>query len=96
MEEFMLVGERIYNLKRLFNNRLGVTRKDDKLPPRILNLAFKEGKTAGRLPYLNKMLSDYYDFRGWDEWGIPTDKKLEELDLQYLAHYRKGGLGYKK
>jgi len=96
MEEFMLVGERIYNLKRLFNNRLGVTRKDDKLPPRILNLAFKEGTTAGRLPYLNKMLSDYYDFRGWDEWGIPTDKKLEELDLQYLAHYRKEGLAYKK
>ena len=60
MEEFMLVGERIYNLKRLFNNRLGITRKDDKLPPRIMNLAFKEGITAGRIPYLNKMLSFKY------------------------------------
>lgn len=96
MEEFMMVGERIYNLKRLFNNRLGITRKDDKLPPRIMNLVFKEGITAGRTPYLNKMLSEYYDFRGWDELGRPTDQKLKELDLQDLAHYKEEGLVFKK
>lgn len=96
VEEFMLVGERIYNLKRLFNNRLGVTRKDDKLPPRIMNLSFKEGVSAGHIPFLNKMLSEYYDFRGWDEFGRPTDKKLKELDLHELSNYKVDGLLYGK
>jgi len=91
MEEFMAVGERLYNLKRLFNVRLGISRKDDKLPPRILTLDRKEGGAAGHLPYLNKMLPEYYETRGWDELGIPTVEKIKELGLDHLISYRDEG-----
>jgi len=28
------------------------------------------------------MLPEYYNLRGWDEEGIPTKEKLNELDLE--------------
>ncbi len=78
----LTVGERIYNLKRMFNVRLGVSRKDDTLPPRLLVHRFEEGGAAGRLPPLGRMLADYYQARGWTAEGIPTLEKLAELGLE--------------
>ncbi|MGQ9632097.1 MAG: aldehyde ferredoxin oxidoreductase family protein [bacterium] len=82
MKDIMLCGERIYNLKRLYNVRLGISRKDDTLPPRLLTLDRKTGGAAGSLPHLGKMLGEYYELRGWTEDGIPTREKLEELGLE--------------
>jgi aldehyde:ferredoxin oxidoreductase len=31
------------------------------------------------------MLDEYYQFRGWDESGVPTGRKLEELGLSDLV-----------
>jgi aldehyde:ferredoxin oxidoreductase len=31
------------------------------------------------LPPLGQMLSEYYEYRGWSEEGIPTQEKLKEL-----------------
>ena len=80
-EEMLTIGERIYNLKRMVNVRLGVSRKDDTLPPRILLHRFQEGGAAGRLPPLGEMLADYYQARGWTPEGIPSPEKLAELGL---------------
>jgi len=80
-EEMLTIGERIYNLKRMYNVRLGVSRKDDTLPPRVLVHRFQEGGAAGRLPHLGRMLADYYEARGWTMEGIPTPEKLRELGL---------------
>lgn len=79
-EEMMQLGERIFTLKRVINNRYGISRKDDTLPPRILTLK-RGGGTEDNLPPLGLMLSDYYAYRGWDEWGFPTKEKLEELGI---------------
>ncbi|MBI9108817.1 MAG: aldehyde ferredoxin oxidoreductase family protein [Spirochaetales bacterium] len=79
MEDFLKAGERIFNLKRLYNQKHGISRKDDTLPPRILT--HRRGGGTNELPPLNVMLSDYYDFRGWDEMGRVTAKKLNELDI---------------
>lgn len=81
-DEMVTIGERISNLKRLYNVRLGVSRKDDTLPPRILVHRFEEGGAAGKLPPLGRMLADYYRARGWTEEGIPTPEKLRELGLE--------------
>ena len=78
-EEFMQTGERIFNLKRMYNNRLGITRKDDVLPPRILSHRRGTGGAAENLPHLGRMLSDYYQYRGWDEFGVPRQETLERL-----------------
>lgn len=77
--KFLKTGERIFNLKRMYNVRLGISRKDDVLPPRIL--VHRRGGGTDKLPRLNEMLSDYYQYRGWDEFGIPTKETLNELEL---------------
>ena len=80
--ELLKAGERIVNLKRLFNVRRGMSRKDDMLPPRMMT--HKIGGTvlaANHLPNLGELLNQYYIYRGWREDGIPTEEKLAELDL---------------
>ncbi len=81
-EELLEIGDRLFNLKRLYNYRLGITRKDDFLPPRLLTWDRKEGGSKGVLPHLGKMLGDYYRLRGWSEDGIPTTEKLRQLKLE--------------
>jgi aldehyde:ferredoxin oxidoreductase len=79
--DLMEVGERIFNLKRLYNTRLGISRKDDFLPPRFLTLNRDDEELTNQLPPIGQMLSDYYAYRGWREEGIPTKEKLAELGL---------------
>jgi len=81
MEEVMVVGERLFNLKRLYNCSLGISRKDDVLPPRLYAEAKPDGPAQGVLPDLGNMLFRYYKLRGWDSQGIPTPQKLSELEL---------------
>lgn len=84
MDEYMLHGERIFNLKRMYNVRLGLSRKDDTLPPRILTHKRKGDDIVSALPPFNELLSNYYAYRGWDEEGIPKREKLMELGLEDL------------
>ncbi len=81
VSELMEVGERVFNLKRLFNTRLGVSRKDDFLPPRLLTLNRTGEGLTNQLPPLGRLLSDYYRYRGWSEEGIPTVETRERLGL---------------
>ena len=77
-EEFLLIGERVWNLERLFNFQAGFTRKDDSLPPRMYEkLILDEGHGVN----LSSMLDEYYQLRGWDVNGIPTERKIVELGL---------------
>lgn len=82
-EEFFRTGERIFNIKRLYNNRLGITRKDDTLPQRMLRKV--RGGGTDHLPPLQDMLHEYYQYRGWDEFGRPTPEKISELGLEHYA-----------
>ena len=83
--DMIKVGERVWNLERLYNNREGFTTKDDTLPPRLLTEAPAEGPSKGWVSKLEPMLKEYYRTRGWDENGVPTKKKLEELGLANLS-----------
>lgn len=80
-KELLTAGERIFNLKRTINVGLGVSRKDDTLPPRLLVHDRQEGAAAGSLPHLGKMLFEYYNLRGWSTEGIPLPETLERLGL---------------
>lgn len=80
-------GARV-QLERAFNVCEGFTRKDDTLPPRVVNEPIREGPSQGSLitrEELDEMLDDYYEARGWDEDGMPTRAKLEELVLKDIA-----------
>lgn len=80
--EYMLeVGERIWNMERIFNNRAGLTSKDDTLPPRLLKEAAQTGPAKGLVNGLDKMLPEYYQLRGWTADGVPTNETLARLSL---------------
>lgn len=83
--EMIRIGERVWNLERLYNNREGFTSKDDTLPPRLLHEAPTDGPSQGWVSHLDPMLREYYRTRGWDEHGVPKPQKLQELGLLELA-----------
>lgn len=80
VNELMKIGERAFNLKRLINVRLGISRKDDVLPKRFFDVSRDDAK-KWRCPNVSKIMDDYYKSRGWTEEGIPKEEKLKELSL---------------
>ncbi len=87
--ELMKVGERIVNMARVFNVREGFTKKDDWLPER-----FFQPHTSGALSdtsikrdELKNAINTYYSMMGWNEDGIPTNAKLQELELGWVTQY---------
>jgi aldehyde:ferredoxin oxidoreductase len=78
-DKMLEVGERIWNMERLFNMRAGFTAKDDNLPPRLVTEAAKTGPAKGLVNGLAKMLPEYYQLRGWTTDGVPTNETLSRL-----------------
>lgn len=81
VDEFMKIGERIWNQERLWNLKQGYTTADDTLPERLLKEPIKTGPAKGNVNRLGEMLPEYYQLRGWDEKGVPAKAKLKELSL---------------
>ncbi|MBM3152502.1 MAG: aldehyde ferredoxin oxidoreductase family protein [Chloroflexi bacterium] len=81
VDDMMHCGERGWNLKRIINHRLGLTRQNDTLPKALLQ-PLPDGGTAGHVPDLAAMLEAYYEARGWDpSTGKPLPEKMNELGL---------------
>ncbi len=81
---FLDLGERSYNLERLYNLREGLTAKDDSLPKRLTRDLQDPSNERTRVP-LEKMLPIYYKVRGWDRDGRPTKRKLRRLGIEEAA-----------
>ncbi len=81
-QDLYRIGERIWTLERLYNLQAGLDSSFDTLPPRLLEEPIAEGPSLGKTVELKPMLAEYYRFRGWDAAGIPTPKKLQELELE--------------
>lgn len=84
LAEVERIGERIWNLERVFNVREGVSRSQDVLPYRVMHEPVPEGMHQGMYcppEELHGMLDAYYALRGWTSEGIPTREKLQELGL---------------
>jgi len=84
VSELKRLGARVITLARLFNVREGFGRKDDTLPERSLTEPLTEGPSAGQVVHLEQMLNDYYDLRGWDSNGEPTEETVKELELDKI------------
>jgi aldehyde:ferredoxin oxidoreductase len=77
-------GARSFDLKRAFNNRLGLRRGNDRLPVRLL-LPMANG-SQGRRPRMDILLDEYYRLRDWDwETGRPSPARLRDLGLDDVA-----------
>jgi aldehyde:ferredoxin oxidoreductase len=81
VDSFMATGARGFNLKRMINNRRGITRKDDTLPPRMTTLKKADPERTFDVPPIEQLLSDYYELRGWTEEGRPGAGTVKELGL---------------
>jgi len=88
---FMALGERVYNVTRLFNVREGLSRRDDTLPRRFTEPLEDTGWSIP-LEDFEKMLDEYYELRDWGrKMGIPKLEKIRELGIEELAPQKKSG-----
>jgi len=78
-EDLMLVGERIWNVERLYNVREGFCKGDDILPERFFEEKVNE-RVIDKEEFLNT-LDEYYRMRGWDDEGVPKGGKLKRLGI---------------
>jgi len=79
------VGERIFNLQRMFNVMVGFTREEDRLPERFHCETLSAGPPKGiSMPAeaFREALQEYYALRGWDERGRPTIQTLSRLEIE--------------
>ena len=79
-EEVLEIGERIYNIERMFNKAAGMKPEDDRLPKRLLEEPIPDGPSKGLVSKLPITLPEYYKVRGW-EAAFPTDETLKRLGL---------------
>lgn len=82
LSDLIKIGERIFNLKRMFNVKCGITSNDDVIPYK-LRMPVAEGPAKERVLTIDSMLKEYYKFRGWDKNGIPKKDKLKELNIEF-------------
>lgn len=81
-EDYLKIGERIWNAERLFNLKAGLDpAKDETLPKRFLEEPMPEGPNKGHVVRLKEMLPRYYKLRGWTEDGRIPREKAEELGI---------------
>jgi len=74
------IGERGFNLERLFNLRRGLTAADDTLAKRLTDEP-QDPKDPRTVVPLSSMKQQYYRIRGWDANGVPTERKKKSLGL---------------
>jgi len=74
------IGDRGYNLERMYNVERGVRAIDDSLPDRLTRVKQKEDEPNSYVP-LDELKERYYEVRGWDKEGIPKEEKLRRLKL---------------
>lgn len=85
-QEYMEIGERIFNIQRLFVIREGISRKDDTWPDRFFEEKLPPGPAQGGVVAVREtiegVLDEYYAYRGWEKAsGHPSLQTLERLGL---------------
>ena len=82
--KLLKAGERACNLRKAFNLREGASRESDVPPQKFLTegIKFGDGERAPLTQeYINALIDDYYDERGWNPDGTIEEGKFKELEL---------------
>ncbi len=83
LQELKEVGQRIIDTERIINLRFGLTRADDSLPKRYFDdpapLKTAKGHHIDRKQF-QIMLDRYYALRGWNEEGMLSEERVNELE----------------
>jgi len=81
VDQVLEIGDRIYNIERMFNKAAGMKPEDDRLPKRLLQDPIVNGPSKGMTSQLPITLPQYYEARGWVN-AFPTDETLKKLGLE--------------
>jgi len=83
------ISEKVWTLTRAFWAReVKDFGRNYDLPPERVYEPVPAGATKGMhltKDKVNQCLNEYYELRGWNSNGIPTEAKLKELGLEYVA-----------
>jgi aldehyde:ferredoxin oxidoreductase len=86
LDNVLTYGERMWNLKRALNLKLGYSARANEKLPELLLKPLADGGTEGHVPQLEPMLREYYAARDWDwETGRPSRGKLNTLGMEEIA-----------
>jgi aldehyde:ferredoxin oxidoreductase len=86
LEDLYMAGERIFNLKRAVNLKLGLRPRQSEVFPKLWTQPLNDGGTQGFVPDWERMLHEYYDYRQWDWYtGRPCPDKLLALGLEEIT-----------
>jgi aldehyde:ferredoxin oxidoreductase len=81
-DDLLTIGERVWNMERLFNMRAGFDAAHDVLPDRFTQEPIAEGPAEGQVSRVQEMRPEYYQLRGWSEVGAPLPETLIKLGLE--------------
>ena len=87
LDNALQYGERMWNLKRALNLKLGYNARANEKMPELVTRALADGGTESHVPDLDAMLRAYYAHRDWD-WasGKPARAKLRALGMDAIAN----------
>ncbi|MFH0813220.1 MAG: aldehyde ferredoxin oxidoreductase family protein [Pseudomonadota bacterium] len=83
LDELMARSREIYDLTRLINVKLGISRKDDQPPLRCFKDPVQTGPLAGKVlkeEEFKEILDIYYQLRNWDQDGKPLPEVERKFD----------------
>lgn len=87
LEDLLALSRKVYDLTRLINNRLGISRKDDTLPYKVSSCPALTGPNAGKVidtDEFEKALTIYYNKRGWTEDGCISPERAAQFEQDTL------------
>ncbi len=87
IDEMVVTGERIANIRQAFNIREGIDQRQFRISNRLLGKPpHQEGPLAGVTVDADSLVREYLKAMGWDsETARPSDRKLKELGLEDVA-----------
>jgi len=65
VDDWVKIGETLFNMKRDYNEKCGISKKDDSIGSRF-SIPIPKGGTKKNIPPLEEMLQKYYKLRGWN------------------------------
>jgi len=84
-QELGKTGERIVCMQHLFNIKMGLVPEVENVLPERFTTPHEGGGAAGQVPDWQRIIKEYWQAKGWDEHGIPTEAKIRELGLEDYA-----------
>jgi aldehyde:ferredoxin oxidoreductase len=79
IKEMLTIGERNYDLTRIFAEKAGYTRADDKLPQRFHEAQPSTGYVVDK-DMFNRTVDEYYKIYGYDKYG-PSKERIKQLNI---------------